>query len=66
MLNKKIVEDRYSLLLIEDLLDQLQDARVFSTVDLKNGFFHVRMNKASIRHTSFIVPWTVRIFESSL
>lgn len=56
MLNKKIIKDRYPLPLIEDQLDQLQDAKVFSIIDLKNGFFHVRMDEASIRYTSFIVP----------
>lgn len=56
MLNKKIIKDRYPLPLIEDQLDRLQSARVFSTIDLKNGFFHVRMDEASIKYTSFIVP----------
>lgn len=56
MLNKKIIKDGYPLPLIEDQLDQLQDARVFSTIDLKNGFFHVRMDESSMKYTSFIVP----------
>jgi len=55
-LNKKIIKDRYPLPLIEDQLDQLQSARVFSTLDLKNGFFHVRMDESSVKYTSFIVP----------
>lgn len=56
MLNKKIIKDRYPLPLIEDQVDRLQNARVFSTIDLKNGFFHVRMDEASVKYTSFIVP----------
>lgn len=56
MLNKKIIKDRYSLPLIEDQLDRLQGARIFSTIDLKNGFFYVRMDEASVKYTSFIVP----------
>lgn len=56
MLNKKIIRDRYPLPLIEDQLDRLQSARVFSTFDLKNGFFHMRVDEASIKYTSFIVP----------
>jgi len=55
-LNKKIIKDRYPLPLIEDQLDRLQDATVFSTLDLKNGFFHVRMDELSAKYTSFIVP----------
>lgn len=56
LLNKKIVKDRYPLPLIEDQLDALQNARVFSTLDLKNGFFHVRVDESSRKYTAFIVP----------
>lgn len=56
LLNKKIIKDRYPLPLIEDQLDALQGARVFSTLDLKNGFFHVKMDKSSMKYTAFIVP----------
>jgi len=55
-LNKKIIKDRYPLLLVEDQLDLLQGARYFSTLDLKNGFFHVYMNEQSRKVTAFIVP----------
>ncbi|XP_076298022.1 uncharacterized protein LOC143217525 [Lasioglossum baleicum] len=40
-LNQKIVRDRYPLPLVEDQLDALQGAKLFSTLDLRNGFFHV-------------------------
>jgi len=52
MLNKKIVRDRFPLPLIEDLLDRLQSAIVFSTLDLRNGFFHVPIEEESIKYTS--------------
>lgn len=55
-LNNKIIKDRYPLPLIEDQLDKLQGARIFSTLDLKNGFFHVAMDEESIKYTSFITP----------
>ncbi|GBN33763.1 Tigger transposable element-derived protein 6 [Araneus ventricosus] len=35
-LNRKLVKDRFPLPLIEDVLDKLQDAKVYSTLDLKN------------------------------
>lgn len=41
MLDKKIIKDRYPLPSIEDQLDRLQDARVFSILDPKNVFFHI-------------------------
>ncbi|GBM30208.1 Retrovirus-related Pol polyprotein from transposon 297 [Araneus ventricosus] len=53
-LNKVIVKDRFTLPLIEDILDRLQGSHVFSTIDLKNAFFHVDVNKDSRKYTSFV------------
>ncbi|GFU62116.1 hypothetical protein TNCV_2428211 [Trichonephila clavipes] len=53
-LNRVLVKDHYALLLIEDILDKLQDTRVFSTIYLLNGFFHVPVNKQSRPYTSFV------------
>ncbi|GFT14908.1 retrovirus-related Pol polyprotein from transposon 412 [Trichonephila clavipes] len=38
-LNLKLVKDRFPLPLIDDVLDRLQQAKVYTTLDLKNGFF---------------------------
>lgn len=35
-LNEKIVKTRYPLPIIEDQIDRLQGAKIFSTIDLKN------------------------------
>jgi len=53
-LNRIVSKDRYPLPLIEDILDRLQDARVFSSIDLKNGFFHVSVSKEVRKYTSFV------------
>ena len=53
-LNKVIIKDRFPLPLIEDVLDRLQESRVFSTIDLKNGFFHVDVSEESRKYTSFV------------
>ncbi|GBM26401.1 Transposon Tf2-6 polyprotein [Araneus ventricosus] len=55
-LNRKLVKDRFPLPVIEDVLDKLQDAKVYSTLDLKNGFFHVEVNEDCKHFTSFVVP----------
>lgn len=48
-LNQKITKDVYLLPLIEDQLplieDELKGEIVFSTIDLKNGFFHLPINE---------------------
>lgn len=53
-LNEKIIKDKYPLPLIDDQVKKLYKARVFSTIDLKNGFFHVPVEKSSRRYTAFI------------
>lgn len=53
-LNKKVIKDRFPLPLIDDVLDKLQGALVFSTIDLKNGFFHVPVEESSRKYTSFV------------
>jgi len=40
-LNRLIVKHKYPLSIIEDQIDRLAEVRIFSTIDLKNGFFHV-------------------------
>ncbi|GFW55072.1 retrovirus-related Pol polyprotein from transposon 17.6 [Trichonephila clavipes] len=54
--NRKLVKDRFPLPLIEDVSDRLQGAKVYTTLDLKNGFFHVDVNEDCKRLTSFVVP----------
>lgn len=55
-LNKKILKDRYPLPLIEDEIDLLQGALLFTTLDLRNGFFHVAVEESSRKYTAFVVP----------
>jgi len=54
LLNKKILKIRYPLPLIEDQLDLLQDARVFTTLDLRNGFFLVELDELNQKYTAFV------------
>ena len=68
-LNKKLIKDRYQLLLIEDQFDLLEGARVFSNLDLKNGFFHIPTEKniivRSVRLSWFLLvvmhSWEYRL-----
>ncbi|GFX07909.1 retrovirus-related Pol polyprotein from transposon 412 [Trichonephila clavipes] len=55
-LNQKLLKDKFPLPIIEDVLDTLQDAKVYSTLDLRNGFFHVDVDENCRKYTSFIVP----------
>lgn len=53
-INKIIMKDRFPLPLIEDQIDKLQGYKMFSTIDLKNGFFHVNVSEESRKYTSFV------------
>ncbi|GFX13178.1 transposon Tf2-6 polyprotein [Trichonephila clavipes] len=55
-LNQKLVKDKFPLPIIEDVLDTLQEAKVYSTLDLRNGFFHVDVDEDCRKYTSFIIP----------
>lgn len=53
-LNEKIIKDRYPVPNMDEILDSLQKVKVFSTIDLKNGFFHVPVNEKSRKYLSFV------------
>lgn len=55
-LNEKIVKDRYPLPIMEDIIESLYNATIFTTLDLKNGFFHVDMEENSVKYSAFVTP----------
>jgi hypothetical protein len=42
-LNKVTIKNKYHFLRIDDLFDQLKDARIFSNIDLRSGYHQVRI-----------------------
>lgn len=54
LLNKKVVRDKYPMPLIDDKIDVLVNFRIFSVIDLKNGFFHVPVHEKSRKYTAFV------------
>ncbi len=52
-LNKKLLADKFPLPRMDDLLDQLGQARYFSSIDLLNGFFQIGLEDESKNLTSF-------------
>lgn len=53
-INKKLVRDRYPLPNIDEQIDALQGGKLFTVLDLANGYFHIPMAKESIKYTAFI------------
>ena len=46
-LNKQTVKDAYSLPQIDETLDSLQGSQWFSSLDLKSGYWQVKMDEES-------------------
>jgi hypothetical protein len=56
-LNKITISDRYPLPRIDDLLDRLKGAKVFSSLDLLSGYHEVRLRKEDVPKTAFQTPF---------
>ncbi|GJR62610.1 putative reverse transcriptase domain-containing protein [Tanacetum coccineum] len=52
-LNKLTVKNRYPLPRIDDLFNQLQEARYFSMIDLRSGYHQLRVHEDDIPKTAF-------------
>ncbi|KAH9160252.1 hypothetical protein LEN26_001953, partial [Aphanomyces euteiches] len=66
-LNKVTVKDSYPMPRIDDLLDVLGQAKLFSTMDIASGYWNVPMAKDSIEKTAFtckygLYEWLVMPF----
>ena len=54
-LNERTVKDAYSLPRIEDSLDILNGSCIFTSIDLKSGYWQVELDERSIPLTAFTV-----------
>jgi len=52
-LNKVTIKNRYPLLRIDDLMDQLVGARVFSKIDLRSGYHQIKVKDEDMQKTAF-------------
>jgi len=52
-LNKVTIKNRYPLPRIDDLMDQLVGAEVFSKIDLRSGYHQIRVKAEDVSKTTF-------------
>ena len=53
-LNKATICDKLPILRTDDLVSSLAGSRVFSSLDLRSGYWQIRMHKDSIEKTAFV------------
>ena len=56
-LNAKCLKDAFPLPRIDESLEAMGGACMFSSLDLAHGYFQVTMHPASIAKRAFRVPW---------
>jgi hypothetical protein len=52
-LNEVTIKNKYPLLRIEDLFDQMKGASVFSKIDLRSGYHQLKIRESDIPNTAF-------------
>ena len=56
-LNRALKRSHYPLPVIEDILPELTDVKVFSKADIKDGFLQIQLDEESSKLTTFQTPW---------
>ena len=56
-LNQALMREHYKLPTVDDVLPMLHDAKVFSKLDVKEAFWHVRLDDESSKLTTMITPF---------
>lgn len=66
-LNAALKREHYKLPVLDDVLPKLKDAKVFSKLDVREAYWHVRLDEESSKLTTMIIPiWSLPVEETPL
>lgn len=55
-LNKLTIQNKYPLPRIDEMLERVRSAKIFSSLDLASGYHQIRINPDDVPKTAFTVP----------
>ena len=56
-LNTALMREHYRLTTLDDVLPKLANARIFSKLDIREAYWHVKLEESSSRLTTMITPF---------
>ena len=56
-LNEVTIKNKYPLPMIDDLFYQLKGAKYFSKIDLRSGYFQLKIRESDIPKTAFVTRY---------
>lgn len=62
-LNEHVIPDRFPIPIIEEILYNLSSAVIYSTLDLKSGYFQIPVDRDSMHKTAFAVNYAKYAFK---
>ena len=56
-LNEVTIKNKYPLPRIDDLFDQLQGAKYFSKIDLRSGYYQLKIRPSDVPKMAFVTRY---------